>query len=79
MPEYHFRLRTPNQVEHAPERRELSDLREALIAAHGVARGLIHNHVRRKPCELHGSLDVEDEQRRPIARILLADVVRQIS
>ena len=79
MPAYHFCLRTPNNVAHIAETRELPDLREALIAAHGAARALIHNQVRRAPCELHGSLDVEDESRRPVARILLADLARQIS
>lgn len=79
MPHYHFCLRTPNQVPHLDERRELPGLREALIAAHGAARAMIHKQVRRGPCELHGSLDVEDERRQPVARILLAEVARQIT
>lgn len=79
MPCYYFHLRTPSQHAARAERREFPDLREALIAANGAARSLIHNHVRRASAQLHGSLDIEDEQRLPVARIMLADVARQIS
>jgi hypothetical protein len=78
MPCFYFHLRTANHAEQA-ERREFPDLREALIAANGAARSLIHKHVRRAPAPLHGSLDIQDERRLPVARIMLADVARQIS
>jgi hypothetical protein len=80
MPQYFFNLRTPDP--HAPlaaRGGSFPDLRAALAEANCAARALIHNRVRRAPVELHGSLDIEDERRQPIARILLADVARQIS
>ncbi|SFK28065.1 hypothetical protein SAMN03159338_3821 [Sphingomonas sp. NFR04] len=79
MPSYHFCFRTPNNIAHLSEQRDLPDLRQALIAAHQVGRMLLHKHVRRAPSALHGSLDIEDEDRQPVARILLADLARQIS
>jgi len=79
MPCYYFNLRTPARTVERAERREFPDLREALIAANGAARSLIHNQVRRASVPFHGSLDIEDERRLPVARIMLADVARQIS
>lgn len=79
MPAYSFCLRTPDHVSHVTEPHEAPDLRHAMIAAHGVARTFLHEQLRRSPLELHGSLDVEDERRQPVARILLADLARQIS
>jgi hypothetical protein len=79
MPSFYFHVRTPGQSPHLVERRELPSLREALVAAHGAARGLIHNRLRRASDDFHGCLDVEDEERRPIARLMLADVARQIT
>ncbi|WP_084578813.1 DUF6894 family protein [Sphingomonas azotifigens] len=77
MPAYCFRLRTPDRHPHAPEQRDLPDLREALIAGHGLARTLLRHWSGRTP--LHGSLDIEDERNQPVARILLADLARQLS
>lgn len=79
MPQYHFRLNTPDQAIHLAEPRELPGLREALATAHSLARSLIHTQMRRAPIALQGRLDVEDERRQPVARILLSDVARQIS
>ncbi|WP_162839605.1 DUF6894 family protein [Sphingomonas sp. ATCC 31555] len=79
MPNYHFCFRTPNNIDHLSEQHDLPDLRRALIAAHQVGRTLLHNQVRRAPIALHGTLDIEDEDHQPVARILLADLVRQIS
>jgi hypothetical protein len=80
MPYYFFNLRTPDAHPSLPAQGgTFPDLRTALVEANSAARALIHKRVRRAPLELHGSLDVEDERRQPIARILLADVARQIS
>ena len=54
-------------------------VRRTVCVRPGAARALIHKRARRAPIDLHGSLDIEDERRQPIARILLADVARQIS
>jgi hypothetical protein len=77
MPAYCFRLRTPDHHPHPAEHRDLPDLREALIAGHGLARALLRRRGRRVP--LHGSLDIEDDRNQPVARILLADLARQLS
>ena len=77
MPAYCFRLCTPDHHPHPTEQRELPDLRQALIAGHGLARKLLRQRLGRAP--LHGSLDIEDERNQPVARILLADLARQLS
>ncbi|MDT8757822.1 hypothetical protein MZO42_03850 [Sphingomonas psychrotolerans] len=80
MPHYFFSLRTPDSYASlAAQGGSFPDLRTALAEANCAARALIHKRVRRAPVDLHGSLDIEDEARRPIARILLADVARQIT
>lgn len=79
MPQYFFQLRTQNAAPYPHEARDLPDLRTALAEAQSIARSLIHNRVRRAPIELHASLEIADEGRRPVARVLLADVARQIS
>ena len=40
---------------------------------------MIRQRVRRKPCELRARLDVRDEGDAPVARILLAELARQMS
>ncbi|ATY31260.1 DUF6894 family protein [Sphingomonas psychrotolerans] len=80
MPQYFFNLAPPDTHPLlASPGGTFPDLRTALAEANSAARALIHKRVRRSPIALHGSLDIEDEHRRPIARILLADVARQIS
>jgi hypothetical protein len=80
MPQYFFNLRTPDShASQAAQGGTFPGLRTALAVANGAARALIHKRVRRAPIDLHRSLDIEDERRQPIARILLADVARQIS
>ena len=80
MPQYFFNLRTPDpHASYAAQGGNFPDLRTALAEANSAARALIHKRARRAPIDLHGSLDIEDERRQPIARILLADVARQIS
>nr|WP_019368885.1 MULTISPECIES: hypothetical protein [unclassified Sphingomonas] len=64
-------------MSHLSEQRELPDLRQAMIAAHGVARRVLRRHRLSTP--LHGTLDIEDEAQQPVARILLTDLARQIS
>ncbi len=77
MPAYRFCVRTPDLHPHDAERRELPDLRAALIAGHDLARALLRHRGARKP--VRGSLDIEDERNQPVARILLADLARQLS
>ncbi|MES2988892.1 MAG: hypothetical protein V4808_13380 [Pseudomonadota bacterium] len=57
----------------------LPNLAAALAEAQHSARGMMRNRMRHLLSPPKGSLDIEDEARRPIARILLADVVQQIS
>lgn len=79
MPQFFFQLRTAGT--HAPDDkpRDLPSLAAALAEGQGRARALIHNHRRRTPAPLHGMLEIEDDRHRPVARILLADIARQIS
>jgi len=79
MPHYFFRLNTRGAIQHAEQGGDFPDLRAALAGAHSAARTMLHSRNRHAPIELHGSLDIEDERHRPVARILLADVARQIS
>lgn len=79
MPHYFFRLNVRGAIVHAEQGGDFPDLRAALAGAHSAARAMLHNRIRHTPIDLHGSLDVEDERHRPVARILLADVARQIS
>ena len=59
--------------------RDFPDLRAALIEANVAARAIIGRKRVGDAILWHGSLDIENEQREPVARILLADVARQIS
>lgn len=79
MPHYFFRLNTRNAVPHKDQGGDFPDLRAALAGAHSTARAMLRTRMRHAPIEVHGSLDIEDERHRPVARILLADVARQIS
>jgi hypothetical protein len=79
MPEYFFHVRTPDQVARQPERRELPNLGEALAAANSAAHALIRRRVRRGQSGPRGIVEVEDEKRRPVARILLTELAQQIS
>lgn len=79
MPHYSFRLNTRNAIAHADQGGDFPDLRAALVGAHSTARAMLRTRTRHTLIELRGSLDVEDERHRPVARILLAEVARQIS
>lgn len=78
MPRYFFRLQSQDEITHPDKSRELPDVAAALAAANGMVRALLDNPMRPVPLPSRGSLDVEDERRRPIARVLLADVARQL-
>ena len=78
MPTYFFCVRTPDKKLHNTERRELPNLAAALAEGHLAARGLVRSPVRHAR-GLRGSLDIEDERREPVARLIFADVARQIS
>lgn len=80
MPAYSFHLCTldtsrPIQNDHS----EFPDVGAALAEAARIGRGMIRQRVRRKPCELRARLDVRDEGNAPVARILLAELARQMS
>ncbi len=79
MPSYTFRLRTPDNLPHGPERHDLPDLNTALVLASRTARGLVRNPVRRGIRTVGGSLDVEDEANQTVARLVLREVAHQIS
>ncbi|MBB5708887.1 DUF6894 family protein [Sphingomonas xinjiangensis] len=80
MPSYSFHLQTARSTQLMQgSGRDFPDLRSALAEAQRAARSLIHKQVRRAPCALHGSLDIRDERGSAVARILLAEVARQIS
>lgn len=78
MPRYFFRLQSQDEIIHPDKSRELPDMAAALAAANGMARALLDNPMHPLPLPSRGSLDVEDERRRPIARVLLAEVARQL-
>lgn len=80
MIDYYFHLRTPTANGRFEQRYQLPDLDAALVAAHQVARKLIRNAARNGDLlKLRGSLDVEDAFQRPVAKLMLAEVARQIS
>ncbi|RYD54372.1 MAG: hypothetical protein EOP60_07750 [Sphingomonadales bacterium] len=79
MPLYYFQLRTADAAPHPAQARMLPNLAAALVEAQHAARGMIRTRVRRVLGAPSGSLDIEDEARQPVARILLADVAHQIS
>jgi hypothetical protein len=78
MPHYFFSLKTRNAIPHTERSGDFPDLRAALAEANAAARSMLHTRPHHIPLDVHGSLDVEDERRRPVARIMLADVARQI-
>ncbi len=78
MPQFFFRLRTPDHAVHLPQAYELPDLRAALIAANAAARRVVRNEVRTAHRPVAGSFDVENERQEPIARIMLAELARQL-
>jgi hypothetical protein len=79
MPHYFLRLRTPDQVTHHSDKHEVTSFNEAIAVANRAALALIRNRVRRGVTGPRGVLDVEDENRRPVARILLTELAQQIS
>jgi hypothetical protein len=78
MPHYFFSLKTHGAIPHTERSGDFPDLRAALVEANATARSMLHTRRNHAPLEVHGSLDVEDERRRPVARIMLAEVARQI-
>lgn len=80
MPLYGFHLQP--EIEAIPFNyplRDFPDLRAALIEANVAARAIIKRKRGGGAIRWHGSLDIENEQHEPVARILLADIARQIS
>jgi hypothetical protein len=78
MPSYFFCVHTPDRTARLPECRELPDLEAAVTTANRWARKMVR-HAARRGGTVNGSLEVENEWRRPVARLLLADVARLIS
>jgi hypothetical protein len=80
MPAYSFHLCTPGASRPIRnDHSEFPDVGAALAEAARIGRGMIRQRVRRKPCELCSHLDVRDDGDAPVARILLAELARQIS
>lgn len=79
MPTYFFRVRTPDRLAHRVECHEFADLNAALIKAQRAARSLIRNPARRGNKVIGGSLDIENEDNRAVARLMLTEVAHQIT
>jgi hypothetical protein len=80
MPSYYFSLRNRHTIERRERARDYPDLQAALADAQGAARAAIDQRLRRQePIEPQGCLDIEDEQHRPVARIMLAELAHQLS
>lgn len=78
MPQFFFRLRTPDHTDHLAQAHEHPDLRAALIAANFAARRVVRREGRTAHSPIAGSLDVENERQEPVARIMLAGLARQL-
>lgn len=78
MAQFFFRLRTPDHAVHLAQAHEHPDLRAALIAANFAARRVVRREVAVAHGRIAGSLDVENERQEPVARIMLADLARQL-
>jgi hypothetical protein len=80
MPNFRFSLRDCETITYRARERDYPDLSSALIDANTKARALIRSQLRQPGAiALKGSLDIEDEQHRPAARIMLAELSRQLS
>jgi len=79
MPTYYFNLKKCHDPEFCEFSRDHPDLLTALADAQGTARVVEQRLRQRGLRDLHGSLDIEDERHSPVARILLADLVRHVS
>ncbi|MFZ3484194.1 DUF6894 family protein [Sphingomonas sp. 3-13AW] len=80
MPAYSFHLCTPNATRPIKsDHNEFPNVGAALAEAARIGRGMIRQRVRRQPCALRAHLDVRDGGDTPVARILLAELARQIS
>jgi hypothetical protein len=80
MPTYHFTLRKCQPLEYRGAPREYRDLEAALADAQGTARNLLGQYLRKIDMHMvRGILDIEDERNRPVARIMLADLVSRAS
>lgn len=79
MPVYHFCLRHRNVVAHRSPASEYPDLRAALVGAQRAAGKMVRQRVRHhEPVDRQDSFDIEDDRHQPVARILLADLARQL-
>jgi hypothetical protein len=79
MPNYFFRVRTPDRAIRQAECHQLPDLDAALVIAQRTARSLVRVPVRRGRTIIAGSLDIENEGHQPIARLMLAEIAHQMS
>ena len=59
--------------------REYPDLNAALAEANRTARSLLAKRLRERPSDLRGRVDIEDDRRRTVARVLFADLAHQIT
>jgi hypothetical protein len=80
MPTYHFTLRKCPPLDYRGLPREYPDLDTALADAQRAAREVVGQHLRSDGLRVdQASLDIEDERHRPVARIMLAELVRRAS
>ena len=80
MPHYIFHLnRSRPDIAFKDEAHELPNLVVALQKANSRARAVLRRCVRCGPDAVRGTLDIQDANRQPIARIYLSELMRQIS
>ena len=80
MPAYSFHLCTPSATRPIKsDNSEFPNVGAALAEAARLGRGMIRQRVRRQPCELRAHLDVRDDGNAPVARVMLAELARQIT
>jgi len=77
MPHYYLRTRRP-QMRSRCELREFPDLNTALAAANRKARSILRRCGARDAL-ISGTVDIEDDGRLPLARVLFAEVQQRIS
>jgi hypothetical protein len=80
MPHYFFRIRSNEASEREVSGRDYPNLWTGMVDAQEAARKMIHKRPRRAGMpDLQGCVDVEDEHHRPVARIMLSELARQLS
>ncbi|GEM_PF-1787196 len=80
VPHYIFQSPGPGRsVPFRDESYDLPDLTAAMQKANSRARAVLRRHIRCGPDEVRGTLDIQDANRQPVARIYLRELMLQIS